>query len=115
MHHRTRDTIHKANKTIPYTFIKETLNSALLMEELKDIIIESEDITEWMKRCEGYETIGLLREELITACVNFLCFPLNTGLPLNQVAEHQCRRKLSLLKSSTKKALWHGCGVNYYA
>ena len=85
------------------------------MEELKDIIIESEDITEWMKRCEGYETIGLLREELITACVNSLCFPLNPGLPLNQVAEHQCRRKLSLLKSSTKKALWHGCRVNYYA
>lgn len=122
LYRRAGEIARKASKTKPYRarqsyldkttvfdiYRGETVNAALLMDELEDtIVVESEDIAEWTRRCEGYkDTIALLREELKAACANSSHSPVNIGLPLNQVAERQRRRKLSLLKNSTEKALW---------
>ena len=122
LYRRAGEIARKAGRTKPYrarqsylskttifdVYRGETLDAAALMEELEDTILEleSEDIAEWTRRREGYEeTITLLREQL-RAARDRGSSGVNTGLPLNQVAERQRRRKLSLLKSSTEKALW---------
>ena len=109
---RAGDVASNAAKTKPYrarqsflakyttidVYCGETVNTAQVMEEL-DVV--SEDIEEWMKRCEGAE--AHLRTQ-IEACISQPT--VNLGLPIDQVGECQRRRKIFTIRQSMHPLVW---------
>ena len=110
---RAGDVASKAAKTKPYrarqsflakyttidVYCGETVNAAQVMEEL-DVV--SEDIEEWMKRCEGAEELIARLGTQIEACISQPT--VNLGLPIDQVGERQRRRKMSTIRQSVHKS-----------